>query len=196
VLNQNTFNELHTFTNPDTVQDAVLAQVNGVQGLLQPGHSNPSNSMESILRVLTKDMEFGAQSGGHLQHGLPPTTLRSYVLFVTLLQRFRPLSAFSAVGLRQEFLTFYIMILCRNVERRAFITSEGHLGIGSAILQEWDTVAIICGTEVPLLLRSCDSGVYELIGEAYVDGIMDGEAMEIIQTFQCSRFADYHGGFQ
>ena len=70
------------------------------------------------------------------------------------------------------------MILCRNIGRRAFITSNGHLGIGPAILEEGDLVVIICGMEVPMLLRSCDGGVYMLIGEAYVDGIMDGEAME------------------
>lgn len=70
------------------------------------------------------------------------------------------------------------MILCRNIGRRAFITSNGHLGIGPAILEEGDVVVIICGTEVPMLLRRCGGGVYKLIGEAYIDGIMDGEAME------------------
>jgi hypothetical protein len=40
------------------------------------------------------------------------------------------------------------MILCRNIGRRAFITSNGHLGIGPAILEEGDVVVIICGTEV------------------------------------------------
>ena len=179
--------KVHT-RNPDAVQAAMLAQIKNVQDLSRLEQSRSSNSMETVLRVLTKDMEFGTQPGkGTVLHRLPPKTLESYVPFVTMLQQFRPLSAWPFVTLQKEFLIFYHMILCRNIERRAFITLEGHLGIGPAALQEDDVVAIILGTEVPLLLRPCEGGVYKLIGEAYVDGIMDGEVMKkkpSISTFE------------
>jgi hypothetical protein len=172
--------------SPDAIQIALLSQLKGVQDLLGSEHSGTASSMEVVLRVLTKDLEFGSQTGDHILHRLPPTALKSYLQYVSLLKQCRPLSAFPAVGLRREYLIFSNMILSRNVERRAFITSKGIMGIGPAILQEGDVVAIFCGTDVPLLLRPCDGGVYKLVGEAYVDGIMDGEAMgnSSISTFE------------
>ena len=34
------------------------------------------------------------------------------------------------------------------------------------------------GADVPYILRACEDG-YDLVGECYVQGIMDGEAMEM-----------------
>jgi hypothetical protein len=180
----NSVNELRSVQeDSDAFQDAMLAQIKSVEDLLRSRHSKSPNSMATVLRVLTKDMEIwaqAAQQGGQILHRLPPTTLESYVPFVTMLQQSKRLgsvSGLSFIELQKEFLIFYDMILRRNVGRRPFITSEGYVGIGPAKLQAEDVVVIICGTEVPLLLRPC-GGVYELIGEAYVDGIMDGELME------------------
>jgi hypothetical protein len=181
----NSVNELQSVRprDPGAFQDAMLAQIKSVEDLLRSRHSKSPNSMATVLRVLTKDMEVSAevaQQGGQILHRLPPATLESYVPFVAMLQQSKRLGSFSGLSfieLQKEFLIFYDMILRRNVGRRTFITSEEYVGIGPAKLQAEDVVVIICGTEVPLLLRPC-GGVHELIGEAYVDGIMDGELME------------------
>lgn len=69
-------------------------------------------------------------------------------------------------------------IIGRSPKRLPFITSKGHMCLGADNIQEGDCVAIIKGAEVPYILRLQQTGSYQLIGEAYVDGIMDGEASE------------------
>ncbi|KAI1252409.1 hypothetical protein MGN70_006984 [Eutypa lata] len=69
-------------------------------------------------------------------------------------------------------------IIGRSPKRLPFITSKGHVCLGADNTQEGDCVAIIKGAEVPYILRLQQTGSYQLIGEAYVDGIMDGEASE------------------
>ena len=61
-----------------------------------------------------------------------------------------------------------------------FITRKGHLVLGPEYVKRGDFVALIAlikGTQVLFTLRRQCIGQYQLIGEAYVDG-MDGEAME------------------
>ena len=62
--------------------------------------------------------------------------------------------------------------------RRMFGTTKGCLGIGPQRLREGDVVAILKGLEVPLVLRERQDKRYEVVGEAYVHGIMDGEAFD------------------
>jgi hypothetical protein len=58
------------------------------------------------------------------------------------------------------------------------ITSKQLAGyIPSRSLQS-DTICIFSGSPVPHVIRKLPSGNYGLIGEAYIHGIMDGEAME------------------
>jgi hypothetical protein len=40
-----------------------------------------------------------------------------------------------------------------------------------------DSIAVFGGAAVPFVLREFGDKRYQLIGEAYVDGIMDGEAV-------------------
>ena len=70
-------------------------------------------------------------------------------------------------------------IIGRSLGRLPFITSKGHLVVSSEHVQPGDVVALVKGLQVPLILRrQNNTGKYELISEAYVDGIMDGEAAD------------------
>jgi hypothetical protein len=63
------------------------------------------------------------------------------------------------------------------VDRRVFMTKkEGLVGIGPDAMKEGDIVAILFGERVPYVLRSVQTG-YRFIGECYVPGLMDGEAV-------------------
>jgi hypothetical protein len=60
--------------------------------------------------------------------------------------------------------------------RSPFVTMKGHLGLTSQCVHQGDVIAVVGGAQVPFILRRCDSGQYKIVSEAYVDGIMDGEA--------------------
>ncbi|KAN0071429.1 Heterokaryon incompatibility protein (HET) domain containing protein [Elaphomyces granulatus] len=61
--------------------------------------------------------------------------------------------------------------------RRLFRTDGNYLGIGPESLQKGDQVWVIAGATVPMILRKSESGHWRLVGEAYVHGIMNGEAV-------------------
>ncbi|USP72811.1 hypothetical protein yc1106_00085 [Curvularia clavata] len=68
------------------------------------------------------------------------------------------------------------MELIRISQRRSpFVTSKGRLGIGSMEVKKGDVVALISGAQTPFILRPVGER-FMLVSEAYVDGIMDGEA--------------------
>jgi hypothetical protein len=61
--------------------------------------------------------------------------------------------------------------------RKPFVTKKGHLGLGLDHVEPGDAVAVLIGSQVPFVLRKSVGGRYKIVGEAYVDGIMDGEAV-------------------
>ena len=69
-------------------------------------------------------------------------------------------------------------IMGKSLCRLPFLTAKGHIGLGSEHFQCGDVITLINGAQVPFVLRRQSHGVYQLIGEAYIDGIMDGEAMQ------------------
>jgi hypothetical protein len=68
-----------------------------------------------------------------------------------------------------------------GLERCLFRTKRGYLGLGSGTSRPGDSLCIIQGARVPYIFRPChgEEGNYmELEGEAYVHGIMHGEAFK------------------
>jgi hypothetical protein len=59
--------------------------------------------------------------------------------------------------------------------RKAFLSSDGHVGLAPACAEPKDLICIIFGSTTPFILRETVKGKHILIGEAYVHGIMDGE---------------------
>jgi hypothetical protein len=69
-----------------------------------------------------------------------------------------------------------------TIGRNMCVTAGGFLGrvpMGSAI---GDKICILFGGCVPFVLRDSDGGYFKFIGECYIHGIMDGEAMEGLDT--------------
>jgi hypothetical protein len=62
--------------------------------------------------------------------------------------------------------------------RIMFVTGTGWVGLAPYGTVEGDVVFVAIGADVPYILRAREDG-YELIGECYVQGIMDGEAMSM-----------------
>jgi hypothetical protein len=64
--------------------------------------------------------------------------------------------------------------------RRFFVTKKGYFGVGPAELEEGDEIYILAGGKVPLVLRplpESQPNTFELVGDCYVHGVMDGEAV-------------------
>lgn len=64
-----------------------------------------------------------------------------------------------------------------TLHRCPFLTSKAKLGLGRDIIEANDAIFILSGFRTPFIFRSVGNGQYRLIGEAYVHGIMDGEAV-------------------
>ncbi|KAL1604087.1 hypothetical protein SLS60_005679 [Paraconiothyrium brasiliense] len=63
--------------------------------------------------------------------------------------------------------------------KRPYITRRGYIGMcpGSAIAG--DVVVVFCGAHIPYVLRACgEEDTHTFLGEAYCDGMMDGEILK------------------
>jgi hypothetical protein len=65
-----------------------------------------------------------------------------------------------------------------TIGRNLCVTAGRYLGHVPSGSQIGDKVCILFGSAVPFLLREDKDGFFELVGECYVHGIMDGEAMK------------------
>jgi hypothetical protein len=61
--------------------------------------------------------------------------------------------------------------------RRFFRTTRGHFGWGVHGIQADDVVSVFFGGDYPFTLRRQEDGRYKIIGDCYVHGSMDGEAL-------------------
>ncbi|KAF2126261.1 HET-domain-containing protein [Dothidotthia symphoricarpi CBS 119687] len=67
--------------------------------------------------------------------------------------------------------------------RSLFVTKTGRFGMGPPLFHGGDEVWILAGADVPLILRPSGSSgeEFELVGEAYIHGIMQGEGVPDVQ---------------
>lgn len=73
--------------------------------------------------------------------------------------------------------------------RRLMVTKEGYIGVAPRRAQREDTVCVLYGCSVPVVLRQCDTedeshALYTFVGECYMDGMMDGEALSLGKDVQ------------
>jgi hypothetical protein len=70
-------------------------------------------------------------------------------------------------------------MLSNLYKARFFITREGRLGFGPLDTRKGDLIVVLQGADVPFVVRECDNdGVYAILREAYVSGLMFGEMFE------------------
>ena len=62
-----------------------------------------------------------------------------------------------------------------KIPRRFTITRGGYMGLAHYQTEVGDSICLLQGCSVPMLLRKCEGG-YRVIGEAYVHGMMNGES--------------------
>lgn len=65
--------------------------------------------------------------------------------------------------------------------RKFAITEKGQMALVPPLSRKGDVVCVLYGLEVPFILRKVAGeslGQYEMVGESYVHGLMDGEALQ------------------
>jgi len=68
--------------------------------------------------------------------------------------------------------------LCNN--RKLAVTRKGYFGLVPKESQPRDVVCVLFGAKTPFVLRPHKNGAFFLVGECYVEGIMHGEAMKML----------------
>ncbi|KAF5263357.1 hypothetical protein FOXYS1_5894 [Fusarium oxysporum] len=68
--------------------------------------------------------------------------------------------------------------------RPLVITDTGLLGLGHGASKQGDEVWVLAGACVPFLLRKVTNGTHQVVGEAYIHGIMNGEAVVGTKSLQ------------
>jgi hypothetical protein len=69
----------------------------------------------------------------------------------------------------------------RLANRSFFVTTKGMIGLGPPRLEKNDTVSILFGCNLPVVLRRAENRQFEWVGPAYVYGMMDGEAINGVE---------------
>lgn len=80
----------------------------------------------------------------------------------------------------------YKNAMAYQTNRKPFISTKGYVGLVPGHSLPGDTIIIIFGTVQPFVVRNVGKDRWELIGEAYVYGLMDGEFMQ--GNFQTEEF--------
>jgi hypothetical protein len=66
----------------------------------------------------------------------------------------------------------------KYMERRLITTNDGHIGMAPCRVRKGDQICVLFGCNIPLILRQRkNADLYEVIGECYLHGFMDGEAL-------------------
>jgi hypothetical protein len=73
---------------------------------------------------------------------------------------------------------YYLAMQCLY-DFRPFLSKKGYIGLAPEFAAPGDTICVILGAIAPYVLRKISDGGFKLVGEAYVHGIMDGEAMDM-----------------
>lgn len=72
----------------------------------------------------------------------------------------------------------YLKTVINVCEGRCLVhTKDGHVGLAPGSAQPGDQVGVILGCHTPLVLRRLTDDEWAVIGECYIHGLMDGEAL-------------------
>ena len=80
----------------------------------------------------------------------------------------------------------YETLFAHSPHLRPFLTDNRYFGLGSEPLCEKDSIWIVAGSRVPLILREQETqvGMFQVVGGAYVHGLMSGEALDLGTAFR------------
>jgi hypothetical protein len=81
-------------------------------------------------------------------------------------------------GQKPQFDSIALDQFTRMLFRRMFLTEGGYIGVAPPQAREGDSIFLVKGSRVPLVMRPHKDDTWELIGDCYVHGVMHGEAFQ------------------
>lgn len=66
----------------------------------------------------------------------------------------------------------------RATSRKFFVTDGGLMGLGPEKMQSGDVVCVFLGAPVPMILRTSHDAKFLVVGDCYIQGIMNGEVFK------------------
>ena len=66
--------------------------------------------------------------------------------------------------------------------RTVIVSQSGLIGLGPWRTLPGDIICRLAGLSVPTILRRRDDEAYTFVGDAYVHGVMDGEAIKTVEA--------------
>ena len=145
---------------------------------------------DAYWRTLCGDMIVEIEGG--LKYGMrrtQPEDRRKFELWRTICQGQYD-DALNTVAGVVDLQGYQASVMRATRNRKFFVTRNGYLGLGPDGMQPGDDVYLVSGSNVPFVLRKVDSSeidlpkealssypVFRLIGDGYVHGAMDGQAL-------------------
>ncbi|KAK1844221.1 ankyrin and het domain protein [Colletotrichum chrysophilum] len=95
-----------------------------------------------------------------------------------------PLSRKIPTDVKSNLASSVTFMLCNS---RRFATTEGSLGFVPYEARVGDRIAVLMGCSVPVVIRAWPSApAWVLMGECYIEGLMEGEYMEVVRELNLS----------
>ncbi|KAF8849133.1 hypothetical protein BDZ45DRAFT_810221 [Acephala macrosclerotiorum] len=137
---------------------------------------SPTVWRENFLRTVTGDATYSFNSDPSKHHIIVRAPADQEDVFDAWLKHMEsPIAHRSSGDNSVDMFDDLIRIMTRGL--KFFLTEKGFMGIGNAEVD--DQVWVLLGGDVPFLLRrDTASASYFLVGDCFVHGIMDGEALE------------------
>lgn len=77
-----------------------------------------------------------------------------------------------------DLLAFELTVKSNCFQRNLVRSEQGFLGLAPLLASKGDYIAVFADSKVPFIIRPASEGASKLVGECYVEGIMDGEAVD------------------
>ena len=102
-------------------------------------------------------------------------------LFAALDIGITEMRSFNIYGVDKKALKLIGLVREVTRTRRFFVTADRYIGLAPSVAREGDRVAVIYGCSNPFLIRETGDheATWRLVGECYVYGLMDGEAIKM-----------------
>ena len=138
----------------------------------RPISQAPQFWSEALWRIPCADQEFHAA-------GRRRAELAAQSGFHEMIARYNNETSAYEDPVRTAAFTGYHTALQYLYGLRPFISMHGYVGLAPKHALPGDKICVIFGAIVPFVLRKMPGKGFELMGEAYVHGVMDGEAMDM-----------------